>query len=254
MSLTLQNGIITIIGLASLVVMPLLLWWFTHRARRRKTEDLRSIAAFETLHGLLGRAAESGKVVHLSLGRSTMSGEDAAIAAAGLTVLRYLADQGSSLGISPTVTVADPTLMLVAQDMLYRAYEQKQRVTDYQSTDVNMIATDPGAYAAGAQDLVNQERVAANVMIGRFGQEYLILGEAGAQRGIVQIVGTNTVDLQPLMLATSDHALLGEEVFAAGAYLTHRPEHVASLHVQDALRILIVVAIVIGVLAKTLLG
>jgi hypothetical protein len=92
----------------------------------------------------------------------------------------------------------------------------------------------------------------ANVMVGHFGKEYLLLGEAGAQREIVQIAGSNSLAAQPFMLATSDRFLLGEEVFAVGAYLTRRPEHIASLYVQDAMRVLVVIAIVIGVLIKTL--
>jgi hypothetical protein len=117
-----------------------------------------------------------------------------------------------------------------------------------------MIAPDPTAYAIGAQDTINEESIAANVMVGSFGEEYLLMGETGAQREIVQMVGSDSVNAQPWMLATSDHVLLGEELFAAGAYLTHRPAHVASVHVQDTLRILIVVAVAIGVLIKTTLG
>jgi len=91
-------------------------------------------------------------------------------------------------------------------------------------------------------------------MIGHLGEEYLLLGEAGAQRGLIQLAGSNTVNAQPFILSTSRHALLGEEVFAAGAYLTRQPEHIASLHVQDWLRVGIIIVIVAGVLFKTLAG
>jgi hypothetical protein len=117
-----------------------------------------------------------------------------------------------------------------------------------------MIAPDRTAYAIGAQDIINQERVVANVMVGDLGEEYLLLGEAGAQREIAQMVGSSSVNTQPLMQATSEHALIGEEVFAASAYLTRRPAHVASLHLQDALKVVIAAAIVIGILIKSLIG
>jgi hypothetical protein len=244
----------TVIFLGFLLGVPLLLWWFTLRARTHGEFPLRPIAAFQALHGLLGRAAESGKVVHLSLGSSGIGGDQTAVASAGLSVLRYLADQGSAIGISPVVSVADPTMLLAAQNVLYQAYWRQGRARDYRPTDVQMIAPDRTAYAVGAQEIINSEHVAANVMVGDLGPEYLLMGEAGAQREIVQLVGSNAVETQPLMLATSDNVLLGEEVFAVGAYLTRHPLHVASLQVQDALRVLIVIAIIIGVAVKTVFG
>jgi hypothetical protein len=94
----------------------------------------------------------------------------------------------------------------------------------------------------------------ANVMVGHFGDEYLLLGEAGAQRHIVQVAGSNALGVHPFMKATSDQILVGEEMFAAGAYLTDLPEYAASLRLQDVLRLLIVIAVVVGVLIKTLFG
>lgn len=254
MSIASSDGMNMVMSVGLFLLISLLLWWFVRRARRQKTPALRPISAFKMLRGLLGRVAEDGKVVHLSLGTSGVGGEQTAVVVSGLSVLCYLADQGVPFGVSPITTVADPALMLIAQDVLYRAHQQKGLATRYRSTDVQMVASDPTAYAVGAQDIINQENVGANVMIGNFGDEYLLLGEAGAQREIVQMVGSDAVNVQPFMLATSEHVLLGEEIFATGAYLTHRPEYVGSLYVQDALRILIVAAIVIGVLAKTVLG
>jgi hypothetical protein len=248
------NGISTITRLVLFLLIPLLLWGLIRRVRQRPQYTLRPIPAFDMLRGLLSRVAESGKIVHLSLGTSGLGDDQTAVVVAGLAVLRYLVEQGVSFGAVPTMTVADPTLMLIAQDILYRTHQKKGLAARYRATDVQMIAPDATAYAVGAQDIVNQERVAANVMVGHFGEEYLLLGEAGAQREIVQMAGSNTVNVQPFLLSTSKHVLLGEEVFAAGAYLTGQPEHIASLCVQDTLRVLIVLAIVIGVLAKTVLG
>jgi hypothetical protein len=242
------------IVLGCLLLMFLLLWVFTRQVRERKDRSLRPISAFRALRGLLGRAAESGKAVHLALGSSGLGSEQTVVGCIGLTVLNYLAEQGVAFGASPIVTVSDPMLMLAAQNVLYRAYQRKGLAMSYRSTDVHMIAPEPTAYIVGAQETVSQEDIAANVMIGSFGEEYLLLGEDGAQREMMQVVGSNSVSAQPWMLATSDHVLLGEELFAAGAYLNRRPTHIASLYLQDTLRILLVIVITIGVLIKTVLG
>ena len=249
---TAHNQTESLVVLVAIVLMPVLLWLFVRRLRQTKGFPLRPIRAYQTLQGLLGRAAESGKRVHLSLGRAGIGGDQTAAVSAALAVLRHVADQGAAFGFSPIVTVADPTLMIVAQDTLHRAHRRAGMEAGYRPTTVQMIAQDAAAYAIGAQMAVDQDLIAANVMIGPLGDEYLLVGEAGARREIVQLVGSNDVSVQPLMLATSDRVLLGEEMFAAGAYLSRRPEQIASIQVQDALRLLVVVAIAIGVLLKTL--
>ena len=248
----LQVEPLTIITWAILAAIPLLLWRFTLYVRRRASAPLRRIAAFEALRGLMGRTAEQGKRVHLSLGRSGIGGAQTPTVSAGLNVLRAMADEGAAFGDTPIVTVADSVALLAAQDVVYRAHQRQGEATNYAETDVQLIAPDPTAYAIGAQDRVNDEETGANVMVGHLDEEYLLLGEPGAQRQIVQVAGSDALAAQPLMLATSDRVLLGEELYAAGAYLDRRPGQVASLYVQDVLRGLAVVAIVIGILVKTL--
>jgi hypothetical protein len=242
---------------ASILVLliPLLLWWFVRRIRQGKRYALRPIAAYQALRGVLGQATERGKRVHVTVGSAGIGGDQTVAVSAGLTTLRYLAEQGVSMGMAPLVTVADPVAMIAAQDTLYRAYRQSGRVSEYRGTDVALIAPDPTAYAVGAQDLVTDDQVSVNVMVGSFGQEYLLLGEGVAQQQeVLQVAGSSRLSAQPFVAATADHPLIGEEIFAAGAYLGERPEHTASLRLQDVLRLAIVVAIVLGVAIKTVLG
>jgi hypothetical protein len=245
-----------VITWAVLLVIPLLLLWFIVR-QRRGAPSLRPIAAWEALRGLIGRATEEGKRVHLSLGRSGIGGEQAAVASAALDVQRHLAREGAAIDASPRVaatltTVADPLLMLAAQDTLYRAHRDRGVATDYDGTQVQLIAPDPLAYAVGAQDRIDDEQTAANVMVGHLGDEYLLLGETGAQRELLQVAGSDVLNTQALTTSTADHVLLGEEMFSAGAYLTRRPALIASLQVQDVLRVLAVIAILVGVVVKSL--
>jgi hypothetical protein len=265
---TTLSGWGTAVAVALLVGASWLLWWFTWKARDIPSPDGRSlgsrpprrrfpfrrIQAFERLRGFLDLVSEQGKIVHLSLGTSGISGDRTATVASGLVLLRYLAERGAALGASPTVTVADPTLLFVAQDVIYDAHERQGRAASYRGTDVQLIAPDPAAYAVGALEVIRDEKVAANVMAGPFGDEFLLMAEPGAQRDVTQIAGSDALNAHPFMVATADHLLVGEELFAAGAYLTDRPEHAASLWVQDILRMLIVAAIVIGVLIATLTG
>jgi hypothetical protein len=247
---------ITVIAWAVLLAIPLLLLWFIVRHGRRPPV-LRPIAAWEALRRLVGRAIEEGKQVHLSLGRAGVGGEQTAVVSAALDAQRPLAQEGAELNAlqgSPAlvVTVADPLLMLAAQDGLYRAYRAQGYPASYDETQVQLIAPDPLAYAVGAQDRIDDERTVANVMVGHQGDEVLLMGETGAQRDLLQVGGSDALNAQALLTATADHVVLGEEVFAAGAYLTRRPALIASLQVQDVLRAAAAIAILVGVLVKSL--
>ena len=154
---------------------------------------------------------------------------------AALDAQRPLAQEGAELNApqgSPAlvVTVADPLLMLAAQDGLYRAYRAQGYPAGYDETQVQLIAPDPLAYAVGAQDRIDDERTVANVMVGHQGDEVLLMGETGAQRDLLQVGGSDALNAQALLTATADHVVLGEEVFAAGAYLTRRPALIATHH------------------------
>lgn len=229
--------------------LPLMLY-ATSRVRAGHGVNLRPLAGFGALRGLSARAAESGQALHVSLGVSGISGEDTAATLASLTVLDYLAEQGATFDSPPIVTVADPTLLPAAQDVLRHAHARQGDVESYDPKQVRLISPDPTAYAAGVMDVLGHEPLAANIMIGNFGDEYLLMGEVGTQKGISQIGGATNPQTLPLVFASADQVLIGEEIFAGGAYLASLPAHIGSLVAQDVMRLLGVVAIVLLVLAR----
>lgn len=232
-----------------LFFLPVMLF-ATSRVRAGRRVNLRSLAGFDALQGLSARAAESGQTLHVSLGVSGISGEDTAATLAGLTVLDYLAEQGVTFDVPPLVTVADPTLLPAAQGVLQHAYARQGDVENYDPRRVHLISPEPTAYAAGVMDMLEHEPLAANIMIGNFGDEYLLMGEVGVKKGISQIGGATNPQTLPFVFASADQVLIGEEIFAGGAYLASLPTHIGSLVAQDVMRLLGVVTIVLLVLAK----
>jgi hypothetical protein len=230
--------------------LPLMLF-FTSRVRGGREVSLRRIPAFEALPDLIGRAAENGQALHIGLGSGGVGGEETASALAGLTVLGYLADQAAVFDCPPVVTVADMALLPVAQDVLRNGYLRRNRSRGYRSTAVRFLGPTSAVYAAGVMDVLAHEGVVANAMVGSMGDEYLLMGETGAQRGLSQIVGTSSVEALPFVFATADEALVGEEIFAGGAYLLRLPEHIGSLLAQDWMRLLLVGVILAGALWQT---
>jgi hypothetical protein len=107
------------------------------------------------------------------------------------------------------------------------------------------------AYASGVATIYGRQRLEASMLVGSFDQEYLLAGEVGAQRGISQLSGTTSTAAQPLIYLASDAALIGEEIYAAEAYLARSPAPLARLLTQDALRTVIIIAIIVLMILAT---
>ena len=87
-------------------------------------------------------------------------------------------------------------------------------------------------------------------MIGDLGPEAGLLAEAADRENTSLIAASDDLSAQSVFFVSAQEPLIGEELFAAGAYVGSGPSHEASLHVQDILRWLIILAIIFGSLLK----
>ncbi len=241
-----------------LIFLPI--FFFAYWAVKRGAQlSLRAIPAYDALKRLLAQSAEAGRPVHLSLGTGGIGDQATADTMAGLTVLEYVADRAAVSATPPLVTLANPTALFAAQDILRRAYSRHGYPEEYDSARARLIAPNPAlaaegeklAYGAGTMRIISRHGLVANVMLGRFGEEFLLLGEPGAQRGITQIGGTSSERVLPFVRATVDYPLVGEEIYAGGAYLSNKPAHLSSLLAQDVMRWVLALGLVAGALLKT---
>lgn len=241
------------IGLVLLLLLLPVLFFLTYRVRAGKAGKLRPLAGLKELPELLGRSAETGQPLHVSVGVAGIGGSVTAETWAGLTVLRQLAEAAAACDTPLLVTVSDATVLPFAQDILWRAHVRNGNPEGYDATQVRLIAPEPMAYAAGVSGLLEREPLTANVMIGSFGDEYLLIGETGVRRGVRQIVGTADPQTLPLVYATADETLIGEEMFAGGAYTAGLPVQIASLLAEDWARWVLVAGILVAAAIKLLL-
>ncbi len=241
-----------ILALVFLLLFTGLLVFFTIQIRRGHKPGLRQIRAFDLLKGLMGRTVESGRTLHLSLGLGGLANQTTADTLAGLAVLHFLSDQGAETGLPPTVSLADPVALLFAQNVVRHAHTDQPAGLETAIRQTRWIAPQPAAFAAGVMNILNSEKVAGNVMVGYFGDEYLLMGETAARHGMAHLGGTSNPNTLPFIYASAQQTLLGEEIYAAGAYLKNIPAHLASLVTQDAMRWLAALVMLGGVLVATL--
>jgi hypothetical protein len=241
------------VGIVLLLLILPILFFFVSRVRAGKAGDLRPLPGLKQLPDSVGRSAETGQPLHVSVGIAGVGGAATAETWAGLTLLTQLADEAAACDTPLIVTVADPTVLPLAQDILRRAYIRHGNPDGYDPTQVRFIAPEPVAYAAGVMGLLERERLTGSIMVGAFGSEYLLMGETGARRGVHQVVGTADPATLPLVYASADETLIGEEIFAGGAYTSGLPIQVGSLLAEDWARWLVILLIVVAAVAKILL-
>lgn len=246
------------LGLAFVVLFAAFIAGFALFARRTRKgappepPAFRPIDGYRRLPRAIGEAVETGRRLHISLGSGAVGGSDTASILAGLTLVEQIAQAASASDKPPVVTAGDGVTAILAQDALRRVYTRQNLSERYDPNAGRLAGATPLSFAAGAMMTVPDETTAVNLLTGSFGSEIALVAEAGARAGLTQIAGAGDPTAQALAYASADHPLVGEELYVAGAYLRALPAHVGSVRAQDTMRVLIVAAIVVLVIARAL--
>jgi hypothetical protein len=220
--------------------------------KRRSLGTVRQIPAFDRLARSLGLSIEDGKRLHIALGYGGLFDARGGSALAGLALLRNIAERTSVSDMPSVATAGDPTLGLLTQDTLQAGYQAAGVGEAYVHTMGRVSGLTPFSYSAGTMHIPQNENVSTNILLGHLGPEAALLAEASDRSGIELIGATDDLAGQSVLFVSSQEPLIGEELFAAGAYLNADPAHAASLTVQDIFRWLIIIALIGGAIAKFL--
>ncbi|MQC26591.1 MAG: hypothetical protein DWG76_03965 [Chloroflexi bacterium] len=221
----------------------LLILVFSLLARRPGRRALRDIPAFSKLRKTIELSVEDGSRLQVSLGSGGIFGPQSAAALAGLTLLRQISSIASDSDAPPIATSGDGVLALLSQDTLRRTYRDLGLDTQFSNRLARVTGLTPFSYGAGTMPLILDSSVSASALMGSFGEEAALITAAGQRKGAFSLAGSYGLAGQALLFASSEQPLLGEELFAAGAYLDAGRAHRASLHAQDVLRWLIILVI-----------
>ena len=237
---------LAILGVAAFLLLSLTLW------KRRSPSYLREIPAFTKLSRSLGLSIEDGKRLHISLGRGSLLNARGGSAFAGLALLRNIAERTSVSDMPAVASAGDPTLGLLSQDTLQAGYQAAGVEDAYVHTTGRVTGLSPFSYAAGAMQIPQNENVSTNIVIGHLGAEAGLITDAAERNNIKLIGSSDNLVGQSILFANTQDPLIGEELFAAGAYLNEDPAHAASLTVQDIFRWLIILILLGGAALKFL--
>ncbi len=235
----------TVQALIGMFVLAFIFLYLISRAKKDRNLFIRRISGLDAVDEALGRATEMGRPTLYVPGLSSIA--DVATIAS-LNILGEVAKKTAKFGTPLIVPNRDPIVYTVAREMVKESYTSVGR-PDIFSEDIVFFVTDQQfAFAAAVDGIMVREKPATNFLIGMFWAESLILAETGAATGAVQIAGTDAVTQLPFFITACDYTLIGEELYAASAYLSREPLLLGAVKGQDYGKALIVALILAGTL------
>lgn len=236
-------------ALVTVVLFSIAILLYTKWAKQGKSLFVRKIAGLDAVEEAVGRATEMGRPVLFIPGIQEI---DEIETIAGISILGRVAKITAQYDTPLVVPVRYPMVLAAGQEVVEQAYVEMGRRDSYNKDIVRFVAGEQFAFAATVNGMMMRDRPAANIYMGAFFAESLLLAETGNAAGSIQIAGTARPEQLPFFIAACDYTLMGEELYAASAYLSREPIMLGGLKGQDLMKVIIVALIIIGVILMTL--
>jgi hypothetical protein len=212
-------------------------------SKRGASLYVRPIAGINAVDEAIGRATEMGRPILFVPGL----GEASRVATiAAFTILGRVARKVAEYQTRIIVPNYDPVVMTICQEVVKEAYAAEGRPEAFDQKDVYFVTQDQFPYTASVNGTMLREKPATNFYMGMFYAESLILAETGFISGSIQIAGTDQLIQIPFFVAACDYTLMGEELYAASAYLSQEPQQLGTLKAQDWGKVFAIALMVIG--------
>ena len=219
----------------SILISCFMIEYFIQKSKNGEDIYLRPIPAMKAMEEAVGRATEMGSSVLYVPG---ISGLDEIDTISGVIILGHVAGMTAEYESDLHVPCCVPIVMEAARESCKEAYLKKGRPDLYNDRMVHYVTDDQFAYAAGVNGIMLREKPAAIFYQGKFYAESLILAETGNSVGAIQVAGTGSSSQIPFFVTACDYVLIGEEFYAASAYLSGSPEMIGSIKGQDYVKLL----------------
>jgi len=224
------------------------IFFFISKAKAGKDLYIRKIAGLESVDEAVGRATEMGRKILFIPGINDM---DNVQTIAGVNILGRVAQLAAEYETEIEVPVSRSLVMITAREIVKESYSKAGRPDSFNEDQVHYLTDDQFGYAAAVDGIIVRDKPATIFYMGAFFAESLIMAETGNSIGAIQIAGTGQPSQLPFFIASCDYTLIGEELFAASAYLSREPRLLGSVKGQDAAKAAILVSIIIGVILET---
>jgi hypothetical protein len=234
--------------LLAILVFGWLMFLYQRRAHRGQEIPIRRIAGLDAMDEAIGRATEMGRPVLYVPGIDEIKEIQTIYS---MMILRHVARKTAEYGTELIVPVRDSIVMTFAEEAVKNGCLDVGRPDAFNKDNIRYLSNEQFAYCAGVAGIMAREKPAANIMLGMFFAESLILAETGFMSGAIQVAGTAKQHQLPFFVAACDYTIMGEEYFAVTAYLTREPNLLATIRAGDVIKVIGILLLLLGVVAAT---
>jgi len=216
------------------------------RARRGKISYVRQIAGVNAMEEAVGRATEMGRPVGFIPGNSGIQDINTYNSMAVLShVARIAARMHTQLIVMTSIAEVYPLI----EATVHQAY-MTEGVPDLFNAkrQIRFLGSDAVVFAAAVSRFVEEDKPGSMIFFGTFDFSALLLAEPGARLGVLQIAGDPSLFQMPFFVCTCTNTIIGEEFYAAGAFVNPDPKMRNSVLSQDILKLIFVSLILAGLL------
>lgn len=212
-----------------------------------KDTPLRRIAGLEAVQEAVDRATEMGRPVHYTLGAGEMNAD----MLASFEILKHVSTLVAERNVPFFVSLCFADQHVLVEQIVKQQYSNAGFMDRYDPTKVRFLGGNKEAYQAAVIALIQKEKPASCFVVGNFLSDALTLAETGYSAGAVQIAGTNAITQVPFFVATCEYTLIGEELYAASAYISRDVDRLSLLCAQEWGKYLLFALILVGSLLAT---
>ncbi len=231
--------------MVTLLIVAFILFNIQRAKAGRKEMFIRRIAGLNAIDDAIGRATEMGKPILMVPGIDVLD----AVAVQAINIFAQVTKTAAQFGTPIRLCCADAAVYAVAQEVIRNVYQEQGMTDKFTPESVQFVAGQQFAFAAGVSGIIHREQIAAGFLLGAFYAESLIFAETLNGVGAIQVAGSTQSTQTPFFVAACDYVLIGDEFYAASAYLTREPVLVGSLVGQDWAKIMMTAMVILGVLS-----
>jgi hypothetical protein len=164
--------------------------------------------------------------------------------APALGILNDVAKVCGKLGAHLITTTYDPPTLQLVEEVVRNGYTLSGRNVE----EIDNRFLPQGGYTPAVIGIIEREKVGAHYLMGSTFQEVITICEAAARTGAFQVAGSPATWQLPMMIASCDYVLMGEEFSVAGAILADNISQLGTIVGLDWGKALILGLTIIGVI------
>ena len=214
------------------------------KAKRGEHLFIRRIPGLNAIEEAVGRATEMGRPVLMVPGIGGLG----PVVVQALLIFSNIAKIAGKFANPILLCCADSAVYTVAQETIRDTYQTEGIIDRYDPDSVRFISDRQFAFAAGVSGLIIREKIAACFFMGDFFAEALIFAETANMAGAIQIASSTQQTQTPFFIASCDYVLIGDEFYAASAYISRQPILTGTITGQDWAKLSLIAIIALGVI------